>query len=81
MFGSFWVHSQFFDVARVSEPDLTSAENEGPHSNRTALGLATVNADLSAHVALRVCVADFRELAVNSTNASANFGAVDLIEK
>src|SRR6185436_2493214 len=48
MFGSFWVHSQFFDVARVSEPDLTSAENEGSHSNRTAPALPTVNADLNA---------------------------------
>ena len=54
MFESFWVHSQFFDATRVSQPDLTSAENEGSHSNRTALALATVNADLSAHASLRV---------------------------
>jgi len=60
MFGSFWVHSQFFDATRVSGPDLTSAENEGSHSNRTALGLATVNADLSVHAALRVTSENLR---------------------
>jgi hypothetical protein len=54
MFGSFWVHSQFFDVTRVSNRDLTNAEKQGCLSKRTALGLTTVNAELSAHTALRM---------------------------
>jgi hypothetical protein len=33
-------------AATANEPDLTSAENHHSHSNLTALGVVTVNADL-----------------------------------